>query len=116
MADAEWLEHQLRNWGRWAASWREQLGVPEPPYCADYRAGAAWEPGWGDRDAAPASVLPPVDEAAALRMDRALRRLARCHLVTLRRHYVERSHAPELELGAAVRALGDVMAGRLEVP
>lgn len=108
----------MRNWARWASDDDHRLSIPPPPWASGYRASAAWEAGWGD-PGAPDALPEPVDERAAMALDRVLRRLPRSTFVTLRRHYLKGATQPEIELQAALRRLVDVVradAERVQIP
>lgn len=111
MPSLDELHELLQNWGRWSRAHDARLGIPPPPAFADYRASAAWEPGWGDVGT-PDALAMPVDERAAEACEAVLVRLAARHRHLLRRHYFVRASQPELERQAALRAFADAWAAK----
>lgn len=102
------LDAELRNWSRWANS-----GDIHRLECAISSIWRFWLPshgredGWGDL-AAPERIDDPIDELAAEEMDKRLCRLSTKHWHVIRLHYYRHKPQREVELGAALRALGDL--------
>jgi hypothetical protein len=101
----------LQNWQRWAATWFPDLGVQPPPWAEQFIPAKAWDPGWGDYEAAPCAGPPDIHEADAERVDKAIMQLATAHVVALKNRYLhDRKRWPSREvLDAAIRALGDIL-------
>lgn len=100
----------LHNWQRWAADAMPDLGVQPPPWAELWRPNLAWDASWGDPDAAPEQVEPEVNGADGYFIDRAVMRLCSKHLLVLKRHYINRREQNRMDLDAAARALGDIIA------
>lgn len=108
MSDTEATYVALRNWARWARGHVVDLSIPEPPIFAQWLPGNAREPGWGD-ECAPDPIPDPVDEQAALEIDRLLLGLRTQHWRTIRRAFLLQRTVDRLELDAACRALADAI-------
>ena len=102
------LDAELRNWARWS-----HTGDGHGLECAIssiwrfWLPAKAWEDGWGDLTA-PDRLEDPVDELAAEQMDARLKRLPIRHWHIIRLHYYRHKPQREVELGVALRALGDL--------
>ena len=106
-----WLKLRLSNWGAWARSAREHLGVVEPPAFADYRSSMAWESEWGSPPPAD-QTRRIVDERDAQDLDQAmlvLRLLQEQEFKLLRLAYEGECTFPREKLDRAVRALMDII-------
>jgi hypothetical protein len=99
----------LHNWVRWTQTAFPDLGVQPPPWAEYFRPNLAWDETWGDPDASPEPPTPSVDEREAERLDKVLMSLAKVHLLTIKRHYINRRHQPRERLDEAIRALGDIL-------
>jgi len=106
----------LFNWQRWSADWFPELGVQAPPWAEQWIPNLNWDSGWGDP--VPLDAPPPeIDEAAAIRVDKAIMAIAREHRQTITRHFIgvrtngqrRTQKQPRDALDAAIRALGDVL-------
>lgn len=106
-SEVVWL---LQNWQRWAANWLPELGVQPPPWAEQWLPNKHWDEGWGPKGDTVADAIPdPIIESDAVRVDKAIMRLAIEHVLTLKRHYINRRKQERERLDAAIRALGDIL-------
>lgn len=105
------LHAAMQNWARWARDDDPKLGVPPPSWAAQWSPSKGWEEGWGEQGL-PDAILPPIDIRQAETLDPLLLILPVARWHTLRLHYFKARHQPEEELGAALRALGDLLERR----
>jgi hypothetical protein len=102
---------ELANWGRWArAGAIPDLAIVEPLIFQFWRAGSDWDEGWGDQEAMPQSIPPPIDEHQAHATDAKLMRLRRRHWRAIRRHYYLGVFVERDKLDEAARAFDDLSA------
>lgn len=101
-ADAE-----LENWGRWARRGISNAPRLSPPAFDGWQPSKAWDPGWGDVNAAPESPQPPINEHQAHATDAILYRMPRDHFRALKRHYYRQQKLDWETLDAALRAYID---------
>ncbi len=70
------MRERLINWGLWAQQSTAPQGYPnESPMFKYAPKSQWWEEGWGDNEAAPAEITPPVDEIDAYELDRLITKL-----------------------------------------
>jgi len=100
----------LINWSRWAARWRPHQGVQPPPWAQQWYPHLAWDSGWGDQ--LPLEAIPDeIDDAEAVRIDKAVMGLAVEHVLVLKHRYIDqpRRYETRERVDAAIRALGDAL-------
>lgn len=113
MPDIAELQALLWNWGRWTRTGLGYIGYPAgSPWAKGWLPAQAWDSGWGDHVPGD-KVLPPIRYQEAMATDefmQQLQRKCRMHFVILKRHYHSAWRQDDELLGAALRALLDLMA------
>jgi len=92
---------ELWEWGRWARRSVVPAQAMESPLSRLMKRSA------DDYDGPVEPLAMMVDERAAMRTDRVLMRLPRCHLVVIKRHYVGLEAVDWRERHPAIRAYMD---------
>jgi hypothetical protein len=108
------IEAQLVNWGRWARDDDPRLGCAPPAIFAFFCPAHDWDPGWGD-PSPPEGIADPIDEPAAMAIDRMILHLTPKHFYRIRQHYYHNHWAKDrAELNESLRALDDLIAHQRE--
>lgn len=101
---------RLDEWQVWSWYYLPDLGYSLNPINALLKEGDPDDEGYG-QPAAPPPARMPVDQERAYATDRLIGCLAAVHVLTIKRHYLNRRRVDWEDLGAAQRALQDRLDG-----